>query len=122
MVTTRWMQCSEWLKKVIRMGKNAPEKGWQRAEQEWGDERNKHQKTFQELLCLKEYEPHNLFWQYLKEVRQLGIEKKEKEAHARDETEKAEYLKNIHDTIYACKTIKTCKELGNHPLHRCQHK
>ena len=51
-----------------------------------------------------------MFWQYLEEVRQLGIKHKEKEAQARQEREKAEYLKNIQDTIYAC---KVCKSQGS---------
>ena len=55
------------------MGKDAPEKGWQRAEQEWIDGRAKHKKILQKILSIKEYEPHELYWQYLEEVRQLGI-------------------------------------------------
>ena len=69
------VQCNELLKKVIRMGKDAREKGRQRAEQEWVDGRTKRKKTLQKILSLKEYEPHKLFWQYLEEVRQLGNNK-----------------------------------------------
>ena len=31
-------------------------------------------KTIIEILCLAEYDPHKLFWKYLEEVRQIGIE------------------------------------------------
>ena len=52
----------------------------------------------------------------MEEVRQLGIKKKGKEAHAREEREKAEYLKHIHDTIYACKTPRS--EWSGEATHR----
>ena len=67
------------------MCKEAPEKGWQRAEQEWVDGRTKHKKIIKQILSLKEYEPHKLFLQYLEEFKQLGIKNKEKEAPAREE-------------------------------------
>ena len=104
--TKGWVQCNEWLKPVINMGKDAPEKGWQRAEQEWVDGRGKHKKTLQIILSLKEYDPHKLFWQYLEEVRQLGIHNNRRAEKDREERERTEYLKNIQDTIFACKALR----------------
>ena len=68
------------LKKVTRMGREAPKKGWQRAEYEWTSGKKKHQKTFTNMLSHKEYDPHKRFWKYLEEVRQLRIERKKNEA------------------------------------------
>ena len=65
------------------MGREAPEKGWQRAEHEWTSGMKKHNKTLIQILSLKEYDPHKLFWKYLKEVRQIGIEKNKNEAKYR---------------------------------------
>ena len=45
LATKRWKQCNEWLKKVIKMGNEAPEKGWQRAEHAWTNGKEKHKKT-----------------------------------------------------------------------------
>ena len=59
--TKRWVQCNEWLEQVIRMRRDAPEKCWQRAELEWVEGRIKHEKTIQQILSLKYYDPHRLF-------------------------------------------------------------
>ena len=76
-----------------------------------GRRKNQAQEDSPTILSLKEYEPHKLFWQYLEEVRQLGIKKtkhqQKKKRQAREEREKPEYLKNIQDTIYACKVFKS---------------
>ena len=42
-----------------------------------GRRKNQTQGNFQQILSLKEYEPHKLFLQYLEEVRQLRIKNKE---------------------------------------------
>ena len=41
------------------------------------------------------------------EVRQLGIEKRKKETKAKEARENTEYIKNMQDTIYACKVLRT---------------
>ena len=42
----------------------------------------------------------------LEEVRQLAIEKRRKESKAKEDNEKAEYIKHIQDIIYAGKTLR----------------
>ena len=83
------------LKKVIRMGREASGNSWQRAEYEWTNGWRKHKKILTKILSFKEYDPHELFWKYIKEVRQRGFEKINKEAKAIEEREKEEYIKNI---------------------------
>ena len=70
----------------------------------------KTQTTFIKILSLAEYDPHKLFWKYLEEVSQLGIERRKNEATAKEERDKVEYIKNLQDTICAC---KACRNAGN---------
>ena len=73
--------------------------------------------TFMKIFSLNKYDPHKLVWKYSEEVRQLGIERMKKEAKAKEEMEKSEYIKNIQDTIYACKTLRSAG-VGKPPTSR----
>ena len=68
-------KCIKWLKQVIKMGQEAPMKGWHRAEPEGTTGWSKHRPVLNKRLSLQEYEPGQLFWQYLENVMEEAMGK-----------------------------------------------
>ena len=60
----------KWLRKVTRMGQAAPAKVWYRADLEWTTGWYKHRRVLKKILRLQEYDPRQLFWQYLEDLRE----------------------------------------------------
>ena len=58
------------------MGQEALAKGWYRADFECTIGWYKHRRIFKKILSLQEYDPGQLFWQYLEDVMEEAVNKK----------------------------------------------